>query len=68
MATVSKDIADKVVKGKGFYPGDRTKVVKIVQYENIFDRGLAYGLIYKGEPLNRYDKAGYNPKTYWEEK
>lgn len=65
MATVSKAIADKIVKGDGY---DHMQVVRIVKYQNQFDGGYAYGLIYRGENLQRYHQspACHNPEIYWE--
>ena len=69
MATInSRKLVDELIAKNGRYSGD-AQVVKIVQYNNMFDGGLAYGLIYKGEPLNRYDNcAGSNQKCIWEAK
>ena len=69
MATVnSKAIVDEIIAGNGIYPGDEhMPVVRIVQYNNQFDGGIAYGLIYKGEDLNRYfGGACHNSKVIWE--
>jgi hypothetical protein len=71
MATVnSREVVDAIIKGKGFYPGDHLRVVKIVQYANMFDGGTAYGLIYEGEDPMRYHNATacINPQTIWEVK
>jgi hypothetical protein len=55
MATVnSRETVDLIIEGNGIYPGDDIRVVRIVQYNNMFDGGIAYGLIYQGEDLNRY--------------
>lgn len=63
MTTVSKAIADEIVKGDGYYPGDHMQVVRIVKYQNQFDGGDAYGLIYRGKNLQRYHQspACHNP-------
>jgi len=73
MATVnSLQVVQAIIDGDGWYPGDKEeggmRVVKIVQYNNQFNGDLAYGLIYQGEPLDRYHVAGacHNPKTIWE--
>lgn len=70
MATVSKKIADEVVAGNGYYPGDYTRVVKIVKYSNMFDGGDAYGLVYENEPIMMYENspAVRNLEIYWEAK
>jgi len=68
MATVnSKAIVDEIIAGNGLYPGDDIPVVRIVQYNNQFNGGIAYGLIYRGEDLNRYfGGACHNSKVIWE--
>lgn len=68
MGTVSKHIANKVIAGRGIYPGDHLRVVKVVKYQNAFDGSDAYGLIYDGKDPSTYDASGYviNPKTIWE--
>jgi hypothetical protein len=51
MATVnSREVVDAIIEGDGYYPGDSTKVVKIVQYNNMFNGGIAYGLVYEIDP------------------
>ena len=69
MATIdSREMVDKIIANNGRYSTD-PRVVKIVQYNNIFDGRLAYGLIYKGERLDRYDNClGSNQKCIWEYK
>ena len=76
MATVnSKAVVDNIIEHNGRFfdggkdSGDET-VVKIVQYENMFDGGTAYGLIYEGEDLQRYHNSGacHNPQTIFERK
>ena len=68
MATVkSWDIVQRIIQYDGLYPGDDLRVVRIVQYNNVFDGAIAYGLIYKSEDLHRYhDGATRNPQTIWE--
>lgn len=69
MATVnSRKIVDEIIRGNGMYPEDDIRVVKIVQYNNQFDGGIAYGLIYEREDPMRYHNAAacHNPKTIWE--
>lgn len=67
MSTVDKRIADIIVKGNGFYPGDHIRVRKIIVYQNAFDGADAYKLVYEGkaDPESPYMR---NPKTYWEAK
>lgn len=68
MSTVSKEIADTCIAGNGIYPGDHERVVKVVKYQNAFDGGDAYGIIYEGHDLNAYapSKWVHNPVVYWE--
>jgi len=73
MATVnSREIVQAIIDGDGWYPGDKEdgvpQVVKIVQYNNQFNGGIAYGLIYRGEDRMRYHTAPavHNPQTIWE--
>lgn len=73
MATVSKEIADNIIANDGYYEGDRSsegdpRVVRIVRYNNMFDGGEAFGLIYAGEDLDRYHNAAacHNPTTIFD--
>jgi len=69
MATVnSREIVDIIIAGNGVYPGDEhMPIVRIVEYNNMFDGAIAYGLIYRGEDLNRYfGGACHNAKVIWE--
>lgn len=68
MATInSREMVDEIIANQGLYPGDHLRVERIVEYNNIFDGGIAYGLIYEGEDLNRYHEgATVNPRTIWE--
>lgn len=65
MATVDKDIADKIVEGNGYYLGDPL-VVRIVEYTDMGGK-LAYGLEYEGQ-LGKYAESQYvrSPRTYFE--
>jgi hypothetical protein len=67
MPTVSKGIADKIIAGDGYYPGDDIRVIKIVEYTDMGGK-LAYGLIYEGNHPDMYAASPYirNPKTIWE--
>lgn len=66
MATVnSREIVDAIIAGDGHYEGD-PRVVKIVQYNNQFDGGIAYGLVYESDgDYMRYERGGaiLNPKV-----
>lgn len=71
MATIdSKELVDKLIANNGMYPGDDLAVVKIVRYNNAFNGGIAYGLIYEGEDLDRYHASQFinNPETVFERK
>jgi hypothetical protein len=63
MGTVSKKIADDVIAG--LYDDD--KPLKIVKYQNAFDGTDNYGLICKGDSLDRYAASSFviNPIVYW---
>jgi hypothetical protein len=73
MATVSiRHIVDEIIAGDGLYGSEEDgydpRVIKIVEYNNMFNGDLAWGLIYEGEDLNRYHEAGacIRPRTIWE--
>lgn len=73
MATITqRDIVDQIIANDGRYGSDEEgwdePVVKIVEYNNMFDGGIAWGLIYQGEDLNRYHASGAcrKPRTIWE--
>lgn len=71
MSTVSKTLADLIIQGNGVYPGDEhiSPVIRIVLYTNKFDgRRESYGLIYRGQPLDRYNESPsiIDPVVYWE--
>ena len=71
MSTInSRRIVDDIIKNDGLYPGDKVRVIKIVQYENAFNGALAYGCIYEGHNLESYSSSPFihNPKTIWEYK
>jgi hypothetical protein len=67
MATVSKDLADKLKADDGYYSDD-PRVMRIVEYTNAWG-AQAYGLEYKRD-LGKYRPSQYviNPKVYWEAK
>ena len=68
MATITqKDIVDTIIRNNGHYEDDEL-VVKIVEYNNMFDGRVAWGLIYESEDLMRYHNSGAcrNPRTIWE--
>ena len=61
MGTISKKIADAIIKGEF----DDDDPVRIVKYTNAWG-GEAYGLECRGE-LGRYQESEYviNPIVYW---
>jgi hypothetical protein len=66
MATINdRSAVDKIIAKNG-----GKDVVKIVQYNNMFDRGLAYGLVFKGQNKMIYEKSAacINPVVLWEKK
>ena len=65
MATVSKDLADKIVTGDGYYLDD-PRVVRIVEYTDMGGK-QAYGIEYEHQ-LGKYAESVYigQPKVYWE--
>ncbi len=67
MATVSKEMADKLVAGDGHYSTD-PRVQRIVEYTNAWS-GTAYGIEYEHE-VGKYAPSEYviDPKVYWEAK
>lgn len=67
MATINSRKAVDDLIAKGGRDG-HMHVVKIVQYNNMFDGGVCYGLIYSGQRLDLYDESFSvrNPKVLWE--
>jgi hypothetical protein len=67
MASIdSKEAVDKIITTNG-----ADGCIKIVQYNNMFDGRLAYGLVFKGDGkanYNRYEKSAAcrNPVVLWE--
>ena len=62
MATVSKKIADDIIKG--MYPED--KAVKIIEYDNAFG-GVSYGVVFHKDNPEMYRETDFviNPRLYW---
>ena len=66
MATITQpEIIEEIIANDGYYEGD-PRVVKIVKYQNMFNGGDAWGLVYEtdGDPM-RYERGGacINPKV-----
>jgi hypothetical protein len=60
MATIdSKEIVDRIIANNGRYDEDDPLVVMIVQYRNVFGSHPSYGLVYEGEPLDKYKASEY---------
>lgn len=71
MATINdQTTVDDIIKNDGWYENDHDepRVLKIVQYQNAFNGGDAFGLIFEDEPLNKYDPSDFiiSPKVLWE--
>lgn len=62
----SRELVDKLIASNGRYGGD-PQVVEILQYNNIFDGGVTYKLLYKRDDrkyiLNNL--VGSNIKSIW---
>jgi len=65
MATVDKDIADRIVAGE-FAEDDARK---IVEYDNAFG-GVGYGVIFGDDDPDMYRETAFvrNPRLYWKKK
>lgn len=65
MATVSKDLADRLVAVDGYYDDD-PRVVRIVEYTDMGGK-LAYGIEYEHQ-RGKYAESEFvrNPRVYWE--
>jgi len=69
MATVDvREIVDTVIAGNGWFSDDPDRVVKIVEYNNMFNGAIAWGLIYEGQDLSTYETAVAcrNPRVIWQ--
>ncbi len=73
MATVtSKQIVDEIIAGDGIYGSEENgfdpPVILIVEYHNMFNGGLAWGLVYEHEDPMRYHRseACIDARTIWE--
>ena len=64
MATVDKEIADRIVAGEFAEDG----ATRIVEYDNAFG-GVSYGVTFGRDYINKYmHPTEYirNPRIYWE--
>ena len=68
MATINKDLAEKIIAQDGYFEND-PRVLKVVEYDNMWG-GKSYGIIYPEDSPDRYEETQYvrNPKTLWEAK
>lgn len=66
MATVSEKIAKEIIDNDGYYKDD-PRVMKVITYENDFNGGLSYALVYPGEDYFRYEKSPrcHNVRVVW---
>lgn len=62
MATVDKDIADRIVAGE--FASDKPQ--KIIEYDNAFG-GVSYGVVFKHDDPDMYRETDFvrNPRQYW---
>ena len=63
MGTITKQIAEDIMAGK--YAED--KPTKIVTYNNMFDGGLTYAVVFEREDQFKYERSGAcdNVTTIW---
>jgi hypothetical protein len=69
MSTItSKSIIDAIIAGNGKAYEEDPLVVKIVEYENAFDGGVAWGVVWEGMDLDTYHSSPFirNPRVIWE--
>lgn len=64
MATIRKEMADKIIAANGYYEDD-PRVMRVVEYTN-FAGHLAYGIEYAWE-IGRYAPSQYvqSPLVIW---
>ena len=66
MATVSKDLAEQIIKQDGYYADD-PRVMQVVKYENAWGKE-AYAILYARDmAMDRYAASKYvrNPQVIW---
>lgn len=68
MATLSKEIIDKIIANNGHYPGD-PRISRVVKYTNQWG-GESYAVIYPFEDQLRYHNSAhcFNVEVIWEAK
>lgn len=66
MGTITEQIANEIMAGK--YAEDQP--TKIVTYNNMFDGGLTYAVVFRRDDQMKYESspACGNVKTIWTEK
>jgi hypothetical protein len=64
MATVSKEIADRIIAGE--FAAEDGWPQRIVEYDNAFG-GVSYGVEQYPNEIGRYSESSYvhNPRVYW---
>ena len=66
MATVSKDLAEQIIKQNGYYEDD-PRVMQVVKYSNNWG-GESWAVLYEKDVVtNRYAASEYvrNPQIIW---
>lgn len=66
MATVSEQIAKEIIANDGYYRDD-PRVMKVVTYENDFNRALCWAIVYPLENQMRYEESPscHNVQVMW---
>lgn len=73
MATITqRDVVDEIIANDGRYGSDEDgwdePIIRIVEYNNMFDGKVAWGLIYEHEDPMRYHNSGacHNPRIIFD--
>lgn len=64
MATISKEIAEAIIKNNGHFMDD-PQVSKVVVYTNMFDGADSYAIVYPHEYQMRYEDSCDNVRVLW---
>lgn len=67
MGTITKEAAEHIIAHNGHYEDD-LRASRIVTYENMFDGGLTYAVLYPTEDQRRYERsyACKNVQVIWQ--
>jgi hypothetical protein len=67
MGSIAKKVAEEIIANDGVYETD-PRCSKIVTYENMFDGGLTYAIVYPHEDQFKYERspACNNVKVIWQ--